>query len=107
MSDPRPLPPVNSSPPDEAGSAGPKPIDDGGDGGAVGDDEGFIGTARSALAFMTDNLGLGEDPDGSNVNFITTQFFAAAEEPPELAPGAFAWCAATVSMALNRAWGDP
>ena len=103
------VPPIDSSAPEEKESAGPKPIDDGGDGGDGGDgaDSGFVGTAQGALDFMRTNLGLVEDPDGSNHNFITAQFFEAAGRPSELSPGSFAWCAATVSTALNTAWGDP
>ena len=110
MPDPE-VPPIDSSVPAEKDSAGPKPVDDGGDGPDDGGDGpgdgGFAGTAKDALDFLRAHLGLGETPDGSNHNFITAQFFEAAGRPQELKPGSFAWCAATVSMALNTAWGDP
>ena len=71
----RELPPIDSSPPAEKGSAGPEPVDDGGDGpddGGDGPADGvFKGTAKGALDFLRANLGLGEKPEGSNRNFIT------------------------------------
>lgn len=47
------------------------------------------GTARAALAFMQAHQGLGEDPDGSNHNWITDWY--GVQGP---------WCAMTVSRAL-------
>jgi hypothetical protein len=105
------VPPIDSSAPAEKGSAGPEPVDDGGDGPDDGgdgpEDLGFKGTAKGALDFLRANLGLGETPEGSNRNFITEQFFEGAGRPSELTAGAFAWCGATVSLALNTAWGSP
>lgn len=56
-----------------------------------------MATAQAALAFMRANLGLAEYPDGSNANWLTDWFGV----------GHVAWCAITVSRALNEAWGDP
>jgi len=47
------------------------------------------GTVQGALAFMEANEGLGEDPDGSNHNFITDWYGVRGP-----------WCAMTVSRAL-------
>ncbi len=54
-------------------------------------------TSETALSWMRSNLGLAEDPPGSNHNFITEWFGI----------GNGAWCAMTVSRALNEAFGDP
>ncbi len=54
------------------------------------------GTATAALDWMRANLGLGEDPPGSNHNFITS-WFGVGDAP---------WCAMTVSLALNEAFGE-
>jgi|GEM_PF-2738338 len=56
-----------------------------------------MATAKAALDWMRFNLGLGESPPGSNHNFITDWFGI----------GDAAWCAMTVSRALNEAFGNP
>lgn len=103
------LPPVNDSPPGEQAPQGPQP-DAGQPPARSGDEEappGFrLPTAEAALEFMRSQLGLEEDPPNSNCNWITQQFFKDAGRPSELAPGCYAWCAATVSLALNQAFGD-
>ncbi len=53
--------------------------------------------AQVALDWLRANLGTGEDPPGSNHNFITEWFGIGDDE----------WCAMTVSRALNEAFGDP
>lgn len=112
MSDPllaSDLPPVEDSLPDEAHPEGPKP-DEGQPPAVTGDEEGPPAPPakpEAALAFLRANLNIGEHPPGSNQNQIATDFFEAAGRPRELAGGAYAWCAATVSLALNTAWGDP
>lgn len=50
-----------------------------------------------ALDFLRANLGVGEHPPGSNHNFLTEWGGV----------GDVAWCAITVSRALNEAWGNP
>lgn len=54
-------------------------------------------TPDAVLDFLRANLGLGEYPSGSNHNWITE--WAGL--------GDVAWCAETVSRALNEAWGNP
>lgn len=56
-----------------------------------------MATADVALDFLRANLGLSEYPDGSNHNWLTDWFGV----------GDVAWCAITVSRALNEAFGDP
>lgn len=60
--------------------------------------------ADLALDFYRNNLGLGESPPGSNCNWITQQFYEQAGRPSGLAPGCYAWCAVTLSFALNTAF---
>jgi hypothetical protein len=55
-----------------------------------------MASAQAALDFMRSNLGIGESPPGSNCNALTHRF----------AIGCCPWCAISVSLAENTAWGD-
>jgi len=55
-----------------------------------------MATAEAALGWMRERIGIGEDPPGSNHNSIT-DFFGLGPVP---------WCAESVSLALNNAWGN-
>jgi CHAP domain len=55
-----------------------------------------MASAETALQWLRDNLGIGEHPPGSNHNTITERWGI----------GNVQWCAETVSLAMNVAWGD-
>lgn len=57
-----------------------------------------MASPEAALGFLRENLGIGENPDGSNHNWLTDWFGV----------GDVAWCAITVSRALIAAgFGTP
>lgn len=101
--------PVNDTPPTEPGSAGPKPAPVFADAHAKALHRVSLAVAKdrwpitpfdgadpaTALQLYIDNDGLGEDPPGSNCNWITHRFGL----------GCVAWCAEAVSFALNLAFG--
>lgn len=64
-------------------------------------------TPDDVIAFFERHNGLQESPANSNCTWISRWFWEQTDRHSALAPGCYAWCATTVSRALNEAWGDP
>lgn len=89
----RDVPSVDDSPPGESDSAGVPGVPD----VTVTPEDAprsrDLPSAEAVLRFFRDNLGLGEDPPGSNCNFISHWYGV----------GCAPWCAMTVSRAFGEA----